>query len=172
MKWNNIYRWHFIYAVLFVAMFFLNADKLGAEEYAIGADLSFLKQAGDGGTVFKDGNEVKPGLQIFKDHECNWIRLRLFHTPTQLPNNLDYTIALAQEAKKLGFKFLLNYYYSDTWADPGKQYIPKAWEGKSHDELVQAVFDDEVCSVTTTTRCRSSMYSISLHGTYSKAGLF
>ncbi|MBP8303715.1 MAG: glycosyl hydrolase 53 family protein [Phycisphaerae bacterium] len=108
-------------------------------EYAMGADLSFLKQAEDLGTVFKDANEAKPGLQIFKDHGYNWIRLRLFHTPTQLPNNLDYTIALAAQAKRLGYRFLLNYHYSDTWADPGKQFIPKAWQGKSHAELVQAV---------------------------------
>lgn len=110
-----------------------------ALDYAIGADLSFLKQAEDRGAVFKDAGEAKPSLQIFKDHGYNWIRLRLFHTPTRLPNNLDYTTALAQDAKKLGFKFLLNYHYSDTWADPGKQFIPKAWEGKSHEELVQAV---------------------------------
>ena len=112
-----------------------------AADYAIGADLSFLKQAEDRGVVFKDNGEGKPGLQIFKEHGYNWIRLRLFHIPTRLPNNLEYTIALAKEAKKLGFKFLLNYHYSDTWADPGKQYIPKAWEDRSHAELVQAVFE-------------------------------
>lgn len=112
-----------------------------AADYAIGADLSFLKQAEERGVVFKDNGQVKPGLQIFKEHGYNWIRLRLFHTPTRLPNNLEYTIALAQEARKLGFRFLLNYHYSDTWADPGKQYIPKAWEDKSHAELVQAVFE-------------------------------
>lgn len=108
-------------------------------DYAIGADLSFLKQAEDRGTVFKDKGVAKPGLQIFKNHGYNWIRLRLFHTPTRLPNDLAYTIALAQDAKRLGFKFLLNYHYSDTWADPGKQIMPKAWEGKSHAELVQTV---------------------------------
>jgi arabinogalactan endo-1,4-beta-galactosidase len=110
-----------------------------ALDYAVGADLSFLKQAEDRGTVFKDEGQAKPGLQIFKDHGYNWIRLRLFHTPRRLPNDLAYTIALAQDAKRLGYKFLLNYHYSDTWADPGKQFIPKAWEGKSHAELVQAV---------------------------------
>lgn len=109
--------------------------------YAIGADLSFLAQAEERGTKFKDGGVEKPGLQIFRDHGYNWIRLRLFHTPTQLPNNLAYTIALAKDAKARGFKVLLNYHYSDTWADPGKQTLPKAWEGKSHAELVQAVFE-------------------------------
>lgn len=141
MKQNNTYRRVFLFVAVFVLVFSWYQDKLNAADYAIGADLSFLKRAEDRGTVFKDSNEVKPGLQIFKDHGYNWIRLRLFHTPTHLPNDLDYTIALAREAKKLGFKFLLNYHYSDTWADPAKQYIPKAWEGKSHEELVQAVFE-------------------------------
>jgi arabinogalactan endo-1,4-beta-galactosidase len=54
---------------------------------------------------------------------------------------LDYTITLAKDAKKLGFKFLLDYHYADTWADPGHQLTPKAWEGKTHSELVTAVFE-------------------------------
>ena len=119
----------------------LAGGSVHAADYAIGADLSFLKQAEEKGTVFKDGGQVKPGLQIFRNHGYNWIRLRLFHTPTTLPNNLEYTLALATDAKKLGYKFLLNYHYSDTWADPGKQTMPKAWQGKSHSELTQAVFE-------------------------------
>jgi arabinogalactan endo-1,4-beta-galactosidase len=116
------------------------ADSPGSD-YAVGADVSFLKQAEDRGTVFKDQGQPKPGLRIFRDHGYNWIRLRLFHTPTRLPNNLEYTLGLAADAKKLGFKFLLDLHYSDTWADPGKQGLPRAWEGKSHAELVSAVSD-------------------------------
>ena len=110
-------------------------------DYAIGADLSFLKQTEDRGTVFKDHGEARPGMQIFKDHGYNWIRLRIFHTPTELPNNLDYTIATAKAAHALGFHFLLDFHYSDTWADPGKQFIPKAWEGRTHEQLVAALHD-------------------------------
>jgi arabinogalactan endo-1,4-beta-galactosidase len=112
-----------------------------AQKYAIGADLSFLKSAEDKGFQFRENDSARQGLMIFKDHGYNWIRLRLFHTPTSLPNSLDYTIALAKKAKELGFKFLLDYHYSDTWADPGKQFIPKAWEGLTHKDLVSAVFD-------------------------------
>jgi len=112
-----------------------------AFDYAIGADVSFLRQAETNGIVFKDNGQPKPGLQIFKDHGYNWIRLRVFHTPTRLPNDLDYTIALARDAKNLGLKFLLDFHYSDTWADPAKQFIPKAWAGMSHSNLVNAVFD-------------------------------
>ncbi|NQU85832.1 MAG: glycosyl hydrolase 53 family protein [Mariniphaga sp.] len=114
---------------------------LKAQTYAVGADLSFLKQAEDDGIEFKENGEAKPGLEIFKDHGYNWIRLRLFHTPTRLPNSLEYTIALAIEAKEMGFKFLLDYHYSDTWADPGKQFLPVAWEEFSHEELVEAVYE-------------------------------
>ena len=111
------------------------------QEYQIGADLSFLKDAEDHGMVFKDNGETKPGLQLFKDHGYNWIRLRIFHSPDRLPNDLEYTIALAQEAKQMGYKFLLDFHYSDTWADPQKQFIPKAWEGLSHKILCDSVYE-------------------------------
>ena len=127
--------------LIIVFVLFIIIGSLKAQDYAIGADLSFMKQAEDSGFTFKEDGKAKPGLQIFKDHGYNWIRLRLFNSPTELPNNLAYTIAEAKEAKKLGYKFLLDYHYSDTWADPQKQFIPKAWEGKTHAELVQAVFE-------------------------------
>ncbi len=123
-----------------IAISFLPAPAARAADYAIGADLSFLKQAEDGGRQFRDGGKAEPGLQIFKDHGYNWIRLRLFHTPAELPNGLAYTIAEAKAAKQLGFRFLLDYHYSDTWADPGKQYTPKAWAGMTHAQLEDAVF--------------------------------
>ena len=125
---------------LVICAFFLISPFTRAQDYAIGADLSFLKMAEDQGFSFKEDGQSKPGLEIFKDHGYNWIRLRLFHTPTQLPNDLEYTIALASQAKTMGFKFLLDYHYSDTWADPGKQFIPGAWEGLSHEALADSVY--------------------------------
>ena len=109
-------------------------------EYAIGADFSFLKAAEDDGTVFRDNKVAKPGLEIFRDHGYNWIRLRLFHSPDRLPNDLDYTIALAKQAKKMGYKFLLDYHYADSWADPGKQPIPEAWQGLNPEVLADSVY--------------------------------
>ena len=116
-----------------------------AQQYMIGADLSFAKEAEDKKFVFKEQNKPKKVLQIFKDHGYNWVRLRLFHNPDigeyLLPNDLDYTIQLAKEAKKKGFKLLLDYHYSDTWADPAKQYAPKVWQDKTQKEVEQLVFD-------------------------------
>lgn len=125
----------------FVLAALVLAGRANAEEYAIGADLSFLADAEARGKEFKDRGEVKPGLSIFRDHGYNWVRLRLFHSPAELPNNLDYTIALAKDAKRRGFKFLLNFHYSDTWADPEKQFLPRVWEGMTHEELERAVFE-------------------------------
>jgi len=129
-----------------VALALVCGSQLAAgNDYAIGADLSFLRQLEQQGTRLKDDGVEKPGLQIFKNHGYNWIRLRLFHTPSTqarpLPNDLEYTIALARDAKALGMKFLLDFHYSDTWADPHKQHLPKAWEGMDHAQLVAAVRD-------------------------------
>jgi arabinogalactan endo-1,4-beta-galactosidase len=114
-----------------------------ASDFAFGADLSFLKQAEERGQVFKDGTNALPGLQIFKNHGFNWIRLRVFVEPVDgnLPNDLPYTIALAQDAKKLGYKFLLDFHYANSWADPGKQPAPEAWKNLTHKERVQKVFE-------------------------------
>lgn len=114
-----------------------------ADDFAFGADLSFLKQAEDRGKIFKDGTNAAPGLQIFRNHNYNWIRLRLFVEPVKegLPDNLAYTLAMAKEAKKMGCKFLLDFHYAQSWADPGKQPTPDQWKSLTHKERVQAVFE-------------------------------
>lgn len=138
-------------SVFFAGILFLLLPKEGLAQqadsvstvditYAVGADLSFLKWAEDRGVAFKDSGKVKPGLAIFRDHGYDWIRLRLFHSPDELPNDLEYTIALAQEAKERGYKFLLDYHYADSWADPGKQPIPAAWDTTNIEILVDSVY--------------------------------
>lgn len=112
-------------------------------DYAFGADLSFLKQVEDNGKKFKDNGVEKPGLQIFRDHGYNWIRLRICVEPVanRLPNTTAYTIALAQEAKRLGFRIYVDFHYSNGWADPGNQPTPEAWRDLSPEGLVNAIFE-------------------------------
>jgi len=130
---------------LFVIASAAPATAGGASDYAVGADVSFLKMAEDEGVQFKDGGKVQPGLEILKNHGYNWVRLRLFHTPANsrppLPNDLAYTIDLARQARRLGYKILLDFHYSDTWADPGKQFVPAAWIGLEGPALVRALFE-------------------------------
>ncbi len=90
------------WAVLCVAGLLCSCLDLAASDYAIGADVSFLRAAEKSGTVFKDSGQAKAGLAILKDHGYTWVRLRLVSHPTDLPNNLEYTIASAKAAKELG----------------------------------------------------------------------
>lgn len=111
-------------------------------ELAFGGDLSIIKKLEDYGAVYKVDGIHKKGLQIFKENNYTWIRLRIFHTPNNegpVCNSLSYTIELAKEAKQLGFKILLDFHYSDTWADPGKQFVPAAWDNLAFNVLADSV---------------------------------
>jgi len=117
------------------------SQETGTIEY--GGDFSIMKKLEDAGGEYKIDGEIKDGLQIFKNNNYTWNRLRIFHTPKMegpVCNDLDYTIALAQEAKSYGFKFLLDFHYSDTWADPGKQYVPAAWKNLNFETLTDSVY--------------------------------
>lgn len=116
------------------------ATRSESSTYAIGADLSFLPYVEQHGAVFKENGVARPALEIFREHGYNWVRLRIFHDPKTLPNNLPYTLAEAKQVKAMGFKLLLDFHYSDTWADPGHQATPAAWGNLTHKQLVHAVF--------------------------------
>ena len=106
--------------------------------FYFGADLSYVNQILDHGGVYKENNEVKDPYKIFADNGTNLARFRLWHDPawtkevygaegTKLYNNLrDVERSIAQ-AKANGVNVLLDFHYSDTWADPGKQHVPSAW---------------------------------------------
>ena len=116
-----------------------------AAEFMAGADISALKVLEDGGAVYRDNGVPGGAIDILRNHGVNWVRLRLFVDPNSsdpfVVNDLDYTIALAQRAKASGAKLLLDFHYSDTWADPGHQTKPAAWGSLSFSALVQRVHD-------------------------------
>ena len=122
------------------AMLLTTAMAVHAQECIAGADVSFLRQMESKGIVFKDDGVPLPGLQILKNHGYTWIRLRILVDPIRLPNDLDYTVASAKAAKQLGLKLLLDFHYSDDWADPGHQSTPRAWAKLNHKELEERVF--------------------------------
>jgi arabinogalactan endo-1,4-beta-galactosidase len=115
------------------------------------------------GGVFYDDNGVKTDcLKILKQHGVNYVRLRIWNNPVYTVDVLDdsgnvlyaagtslgggnntkeVTIQLAKRAKKLGMKVLLDFHYSDWWADPGKQNKPAAWEGLTTEELQLALYN-------------------------------
>ncbi len=109
----------------------------------LGADISFLPQQEARGIKFSDGGVQKDAIAILKDHGFNYIRLRLFvdpardsgYSPKQGFCDLPHTLDMAKRAKAAGMKLLLDFHYSDYWADPEKQYKPAAWKGQNFTQL-------------------------------------
>jgi len=98
-------------------------------DFYYGADLSYVNEMEDCGVVYKDaGNIIKNPYTIFKEAGTNIIRVRLWHNPTwtQYSNYEDVKKTILK-AKAEGMLVLLNFHYSDNWADPSQQEIPSAW---------------------------------------------
>lgn len=94
-----------------------------------GADLSYTNEMEDCGAVYQDKSGVqKDPYVIFKEEGANLVRVRLWNNPTwtNYSNYKDVKKTIAR-AKAQGLSVLLDFHYSDTWADPGKQEIPAAW---------------------------------------------
>ncbi|MHA2294698.1 MAG: glycoside hydrolase family 53 protein [Candidatus Hodarchaeales archaeon] len=109
--------------------------------FTCGVDISALPEIEDnGGKYYVNGTKNDP-LQIFKDQGINYARLRLWKEPVNEYCNLEKTISLAQRVRNKGLKLLLNFHYSDTWADPGHQLKPVSWNGLSFDELRIEVYN-------------------------------
>ena len=127
-----------------------------------GVDISYLAQQEKCNITFQKNNKEMPVLQIFNEAGVNWIRLRLWHTPQNNWNNLENTLITAQEIKKHGFKLLLDIHYSDTWADPSNQTIPKSWKNYDFDKFCEAfeVYTATVISKFNTSKCSPDMIQI------------
>jgi arabinogalactan endo-1,4-beta-galactosidase len=141
--------------VVLVAVFVAASEVVNAAPFMAGADISSLPIHEDHGAVYRDFGQTQTGdaIEILSDHGVNYYRLRLFVNPQFKNNfnggydpfvaqNLAYTIALAQRVKQAGGKVLLDFHYSDTWADPGHQWKPEAWRSlATMAELEQQVYD-------------------------------
>jgi arabinogalactan endo-1,4-beta-galactosidase len=109
------------------------------ETFVKGADLSFLQEVEENGGVYTEDGIARDALDIFKDHGFNYVRLRLWHTPAGGHCNLENTLLMARRIKKKGLGLMLDIHYSDTWADPGHQSRPAAWEGLPFEALKDSV---------------------------------
>ena len=118
-------------------------------KFVKGMDLSTLLELEKcGAKYYVDGTEMDI-LDIMKKYDVDTIRIRLWNDPYSESgesygageNDLKTTLAIAKKVTDAGLGVLLNFHYSDFWADPGKQIKPKAWEGYSVEELEKAVYD-------------------------------
>ena len=123
--------------------------KIKIDKPVIGADISFVPQEESRGKKYSDNDVEKDVLAILKDNKFNWIRLRLFVDPNAENGysrggggfcGLEKTLAMVKRIKAAGMKFLLDLHYSDTWADPGKQFVPASWQKSSGSALEGQVY--------------------------------
>jgi len=111
------------------------------ENYAFGADVSFVPQMESWGTTWLDKNgKQKDILQILKDQGINNIRLRVW-TVNSGASSKQEVVAMCRRAKAKGMGVMIDFHYSDTWADPGSQTIPAAWTDHSVEALAKNVYD-------------------------------
>ena len=109
------------------------------DDFVKGADVGFLTGQEARGQKFYDtaGNE-RECLELLKnDYGISAVRLRVWVNPRGGSCDKNEVLAMALRAKKLGMDVMVNFHYSDWWADPAKQPIPKAWMGHSFEEMKQ-----------------------------------
>ncbi|AJC73971.1 arabinogalactan endo-1 4-beta-galactosidase [Pseudothermotoga hypogea DSM 11164 = NBRC 106472] len=112
--------------------------------FIFGVDVSMLYEIERLGGRFYDAGVEIDCLQILKGYGVNWVRLRIWNDPTNLGGgncNHENMTDLAAKAKKYGLKVLVDFHYSDWWADPGKQNKPKAWNDLHGEDLQKALYD-------------------------------
>jgi arabinogalactan endo-1,4-beta-galactosidase len=140
-------------ALSLFALLFLSGEPLAAQyqpiglpAFQIGADLSMAKAIIDKGGVYYVGTNSVELLPALTERKFGYARLRLFHTPdgrsaNGTVNSLAYTIALAKLIRESGMKLLLDFHYSDTWADPSRQTKPAAWNSISFNSLNDSIYN-------------------------------
>ena len=110
---------------------------LTGQEFFFGNDLSYVNEMEDCGVVYRENGMPKDPYEIFAEHGCNLVRLRLWHTPAwydalnaghRYSDFADVKKSIGR-AKNAGMQVLLDFHLSDNWADPGKQLVPAAWLG-------------------------------------------
>jgi arabinogalactan endo-1,4-beta-galactosidase len=106
---------------------------------AIGHDLSFAIQETAIGNTFTDRGRTALPEQILADHGANFVRLRLWLDPPGGYSNLDSVLRMARRAHAAGMRILLDFHYSDFWADPQTQNTPVAWQGQDLATLADTV---------------------------------
>ena len=110
--------------------------------FAKGADVSWVTEMESKGVKFYDkGGNEKECMALMKDLGFNSIRLRVWVNPENGWNGKQDVLAKARRAQALGMRLMIDFHYSDTWADPGHQDKPAAWRDYSLEQLVQAVAD-------------------------------
>ncbi|MBP6021990.1 glycoside hydrolase family 53 protein [Ferruginibacter sp.] len=108
--------------------------------FAKGADVSWLTEMESSGKKFyNSAGAEKECMELMKSLGMNTIRLRVWVNPSPSWNNAADIIVKALRAKNLGLRIMIDFHYSDSWADPGKQTKPAAWAAMSFTDIKNAL---------------------------------
>lgn len=113
----------------------------GAQTRYMGADMSFVNEMEDCGAVYNENGAAKDPFAILKEHGADLVRVRIWNdaTWTKYSNLADVKKTIAR-ARAQGMRVLLDFHYSNSWADADKQVIPAAWAAIKDDAaLAQAL---------------------------------
>lgn len=106
----------------------------------LGADISGTTALeAHGGQLYNSSGEPRENTQLMKELGLNAVRLRVWVNPKDGFCRPDDVLLMASRAKALGMEVMIDFHYSDWWADPGQQNIPAAWKELSYDEMRQAL---------------------------------
>ncbi|WP_180754539.1 glycosyl hydrolase 53 family protein [Hymenobacter sp. DG01] len=139
---------------LAVCLGLLTSFSAAAQTFAKGADTSWLQQMEANGYKFYNEQGVEQDcFQILKSKGINSIRLRVWVNPSMVDwvnghCSPGEVVQMATRAKNLGFRLMIDFHYSDSWADPGQQTKPAAWAGHSFQQLQQDVYDHTLSVMT------------------------
>jgi arabinogalactan endo-1,4-beta-galactosidase len=143
MRKNSTYR--MLMLMLLLIGLTITARNGVCADFIRGADISIQTQQEADGVIYNEYGVAKDAVTILKNHDVNWIRIRLFHTPSGSDygacQDFAYVTTLGARVKAAGCNFLLDIHYSDTWASPSVQTTPAAWASYNHAQLVTAVHD-------------------------------
>ena len=109
-----------------------------------GADISWVTELESKGQKFYNANgEERECTALMKEYGMNAIRLRVWVDPSKHDNwcNQEDLLVKAKRAKALGMEVMVDFHYSDWWADPAKQNIPASWKGHSYEEMKKDLAD-------------------------------
>ncbi|MGB0522744.1 MAG: glycoside hydrolase family 53 protein [Flammeovirgaceae bacterium] len=138
---NNTFKVLLIFSLLVFSS--CKDDELSPNEsvFYTGMDLSYQPMLEKKGVTYFNQNGTAIELLPFLNTQgVELIRLRLWHTPSTTHSSLQEVIAYSKRVKQAGMDVLLDIHYSDTWADPGHQTIPQAWEGLTINDLADSVY--------------------------------
>lgn len=117
--------------------------------FAKGADVSWLTQMESSGMKFYNSSGTQQDLiAILKSKGINSIRLRVWVNPSGGWNNQADVIAKAKRAQSAGMRIMIDFHYSDSWADPGQQTKPAAWSSHTISQLYTDVWNHTVTVLT------------------------